>query len=133
MRSASNVYYANVQSAIYLPRGDDSRFDKLIELFQRMGISASVNIALNYVNGDAEKVDIGYFRKEYTETLKPYRDEEIRKAVKFIDSGKDSLKVNKSDSDDTSESKETEFRREEYDIFKTQRDDAYLRIRQMDI
>ena len=98
-----------------------------------MGISASVNIALNYVNGDAEKVDIGYLRKEYTETLKTYRDKEIRKAVKFIASGKDSLKIDKSDSNDTSESKETEFWREEYDIFKTQRDDAYLRIRQMDI
>lgn len=130
LRSASNVYYAHIRSSIYLPQGKDDKVDELIRLMQKTKLSSTIKTFLEFSGGDYKRIKPIHLRNQDEMLLKPYRDEEITAAIQVIAGGGD---MDKSDKVDYSESQETRFRREEYEVLKTQRDESYLKIRQMNV
>lgn len=123
LRSASNVYSGQVRSAIYLPRGSSAAPSDLIEMLQNPPFSSPISLL---VDAGAE-VKPQQLRKNYPEQLRPYTDDQVQEALRIVLSGDDKeddgeLKVEGDD-------KETAFRRAEFEVLKTERDESQLTIR----
>lgn len=124
LRSASNVYYGQVKSAIYLPRGSSAAPSDLIEMLQNPPFSSPISLL---VDAGAE-VKPQQLRKNYPEQLRPYTDDQVQEALRIILSGDD-------EEDDDGERRvegddiETAFRRAEFEVLKTERNESQLTIR----
>lgn len=122
LRSASNVYYAQVRSAIYLPRGSAAAPSELIEMLQNPPFSSPIRLL---VDAGAE-VRPQQLRKNYPEQLRPYTDDQVQEALRIILSGEDEEDDpgGRVEGDDI----ETAFRRAEFEVLKTDRDESQLTI-----
>lgn len=77
LRSASNVYYADVRSAIYLPRSVPSVPDALVELLNKPPFSTQ--IALLAQSGQDPQPD--HLRNYHPELVADFTDDELRSAL----------------------------------------------------
>ncbi len=123
LRSATNVYYAQVRSAIYLQRGKNS---KLISILEEPPLSKIIQ-KLARLGDNITPEDI---RELYPELLKSFANEEIQDALKIILSPSDrDADINNIENDDP----ETSFRREEFNVIRTERNEENLKIRTINI
>ena len=124
LRSASNVYYSQVRSAIYLQRGDDS---ELISILEEPPISTLIE-PLAKANIDLITPD--FLRGQHPQLLQPFSNEDIKVALNAIlseeDNNSDEIFV---EGDDL----ETRFRRPEFNVLRTERDEKQLKIRKIDL
>ncbi|HAJ58089.1 MAG TPA: hypothetical protein DCP31_01470 [Cyanobacteria bacterium UBA8543] len=123
LRSASNVYYSQVRSAIYLQRGNDS---ELISILEEPPISTLI-ATLSQANVE---ITPEFLRGQYPQLLQPFSNEDIQAALKTILSGEDN------DSDEIvveSDDPETHFRRPEFNVLRTERDEKQLKSRNIDL
>jgi hypothetical protein len=122
LRSASNVYFAEVRSAIYLPRSNEDAPSELVELLENPPLSTVVKYLLDM------KLDnlISSLRGLQSTILQDYTDKQIEEAIKIIKFGK---VPNSSDNQPVSgDSQETSFRRDEFRVLRTSRNETQLTI-----
>ncbi len=108
LRSAANVYFAQVHSSIYLPRTDDSTVAEVITLLEQPSISTFVEI----LTGAGVTPEPAQLRKQFRELLAAFTDRQIQLAIDTVCSGGASRQQSgRMEGDDA----ETGFRRQEYD------------------
>lgn len=122
LRSASNVYFAQVRSAIYLPRGTAAVPDELIERLGKVSVRSFIEI----VEGAGGKVDPNVLRKKYPAAFDSFTTEQIVQGLAISRSGAGVIQaVGPVEGDDWV----TGFRRAEYAVLQTARQDLDLHIR----
>lgn len=123
LRSASNVYYSQVRSAIYLKRGNDS---ELISILEEPPISNLIK-RLSRLGDD---ITPEVLREFYPQPLYPFSNDDIQVALNAVlseeDNNSDEIFV---EGDDP----ETHFRRPEFNVLRTERDEKQLKIRKIDL
>ncbi len=124
LRNASNLYFAQVRSAIYLPRGDAAAPSKLVSLFEEPPLSILIKLWVS----SGEEIQPADLRVQQPQLLQPYSDLEIKAAVRIVQSGGQSARP----SGDWDEDAHTAFRRAEFDVLRAPRDEEQLLIRRQD-
>lgn len=123
LRSASNVYFADVRSAIYLPRGTPEAPSRLITLLEEPPLS----VLLNLLASSDEAVTPDIARNLYPQLLLPYTDAQIQSALRIVlsptrrGSGFSEPAI-------VSDNEETAFRRAEFEALRSPRDEDLLVI-----
>lgn len=124
LRSASNVYYAKVSSAIYLPRGDSNSVSEIVGLLERPPLSSLIKMFRDL----DKRMKSTELREQQGELLQPFTDQDIDQALKIIydgvTAGTDSLGTPVPGDDP-----ETAFRRSEFGVLRAPRDESQLLIR----
>jgi hypothetical protein len=124
LRDAANVWFSQSKSAIYVPRGNDTAPSELVRLLQEYPISTFIKL-LSDAGADIKPSQL---RKQYRLTLEPFSDAQLEAALRIIQSdGTDDVQ-NKKEAIDNDDS-ETEFRRAEFDILRTPRNEDLLLIK----
>lgn len=133
LRSASNVYFAQIRSSIYLPRIEDIGLQELELLFGDTPLSTLVNLLKGLGVGISEISDA--IKAQQPRLLAPYTKEQISSVLQVI-LFKNSSIENSQDSVqsvDYQEDEQTAFRRNEYDGLKKERNDDLLKIKRGDL
>lgn len=123
LRSASNVYFAQVRSSIYLPRGNETAPAELVSLLEEPPLSTLIKL----LTGAGASIGPVTLRSQHRELMHPFTDSQIESALKIVLSGlNETAETNTHLQDDD---QETAFRRAEFNVLRTVRDEEMLRIR----
>jgi hypothetical protein len=116
LRSASNVYYAQTRSAIFVPRGSNNVPADLVAVLE----SPSLKFLINNFPKSMLTPELLRGGAEVAELIKPFSDEQLRAGLELVLEGvKERVEPKE----------ETDFRREEFNVLRTPRWDEELRIR----
>jgi hypothetical protein len=135
LRAASNLYYALIKSAIYLPRATATVPEKLIQALDTPPLSTLIN---QFRQMDAlDRVEPELLRSQQREILQKFTDDEVRDALKIIrrttaasqDTVEDAEPTGGED-DGEGLADETEFRRPEFDVLRHELRTPFLEIRE---
>ncbi len=119
LRSATNVYYAQTRSAIYLQRSNGG---KLVSLLEKPPLSKLIERLLRL--GDDITPEV--LREDRPQLLQDFSNEDIKIALETILSAKDDdINTDDIEGDDP----ETRFRRQEFNVLRTERHEDNLKIR----
>lgn len=120
LRSASNVYFAQVRSAIYVPRGGYSVPSRLLEIFEQPPVSTWIHLLRDLL--DPDPVQPSHLRKKDKKNLLvPFTNEQLQAALELI-LAPDQTSVS------TLDMSETTFRRAEFQVLRGNRDDQQLKV-----
>lgn len=122
LRSASNVYFADIRSAIYLPRGTSSAPSELVALMEGPPLSTLLTI----LAGAGREVKPEDLRNLYAQLLRPYADAEIAAGINIILTGK---KEDSTDQSSPDEDQQIALRRAEFNVLRSPRNDSQLLIK----
>ena len=123
LRSASNLYFADVQTALYLPRSSGSAPSELVDRLQEPPLSTLISL----LKGSVKTVTPGMLRNQHTVLLRKYTDEQVAAAIGIV-IGTDQTET-AADGGVPGDDSETAFRRAEYRALRTARDEDQLLIR----
>jgi hypothetical protein len=121
LRGAGNVYYADVRSAIFLPRDSDAVPERLLNLLDEPAYSTVLRIM-------AEETTPTYLRRQSATPLQPYTDADIARAIDVILRGQDEVLIDPPAGAGPGATEE-ELRRAEFRALREQRSDEELVIR----
>ncbi len=121
LRSASNVYFSQVKSAIYLPRGSTNIPSSLVDLFSQPPLSTFLEVYLSAVDDFLEDQPtqhnfIQKLKSKYGRVLGEFSDEQILGATEIKVREKNELDAQSADN--AIKVSEQEFRQEEYRILR---------------
>ena len=126
LRSASNIYFADVRSAIFLPRGDNSVPGELVEALGNPPLSTAIRV----LTGTGIAVQPAQLRGLYRQYLEMYTDDQIASALLMIADGRKAPREGApADGDDA----RTAFRRAEYATLQGGNDEQELMSRDVDL
>jgi Domain of unknown function (DUF1998) len=108
LRSAANVYFAQVHNSIYLPRGEDATVAEAISLLEQPPLSTFVGI----LTGAGVTPTSAQLRKQYGELLGAFQDRQLEAAIATVCGSSSSRQRAQQPAGDDAE---TGFRRQEYD------------------
>ncbi len=128
LRNASNVYFALVRSAIYLPRGDQDAPQELIDLMEQPQLSQLIEL----LSETGRDVTPQVLRQHQFSALQPYSDEQIEAALTVLGDGAVGSKNQAEDSVVEDEDRETTFRRAEFEALRTSRREEQLSVQAHD-
>ena len=123
LRSATNVYYAQTRSAIYLQRGNNSELMSVLE-------EPPLSTLIQRLSRLGDNVTPEVLKEFYPQPLQPFLNEEIKDALKVILSPVDTNANTNIVEDDNPE---ISFRREEFNVLRTERNEENLKIRTIKI
>ncbi len=129
LRSASNVYFADVRSAIYLPRGNASAPSELVTLLEEVPLSSLMQLVTSF-SGKPPSAKV--LRDQHTQLLAQYTDAQIEGAISIVANG-DNTSPDSEQRREGSEDPETAFRRAEFDALRAARAEDQLMIRQTNL
>jgi hypothetical protein len=125
LRSASNVYFAQVRSAIYLPRGSHQQEKELVAVLEKPPCSTLISV-LRSLKIEASTI-CSQLRSKHAALLGAYSDELVLHALELIDGGRsDIVQCLEMQTED---SPEQSLRRAEFDTLRTDRDEPDLRVK----
>jgi len=120
LKNSINVYYPNTISAIYLP-GENPEVEKLIDMFERNGITASwLNVAENI----ADKIKI--VKKLCPAEIQDYKNSDIELAILYIEGGE---VEEQSPERVSTRNAEKELRKKEFETLTQEVDTKNLKVR----
>ncbi len=122
LRSASNVYFADVRSAIYLPMGTNAAPSELFALMEGPPLST----LLNLLAGTGIEIKPEHLRGQQSQLLQAYTDAEIAAAIIVILTGKKEAAEDQAILD---EDQQTSLRRAEFNVLGSPRNDSQLLIK----
>ena len=125
LRSAANIYFAQVRSAIYLPRIEPGDLDRLVDMLQSLFDDPQLSSMINIMRESSKEISPEFVRALRGEQLKSFSNDEIQVALKVLFTPDSELADWSIMGDDD---KESGFRRQEYDALKTERDTYDLKI-----
>jgi hypothetical protein len=128
LRTAANVYYPQVRSAIYLPRVQGVHLQALVELLDNPPIS---NL-LNLLAGTGLEPTPAMLRGQHARLVQGYSDADLAAGLQIIKQSKPA-NAHRADAAVLDDDRETAFRRAEFDMLRTARQDSSLRIRAGDL
>jgi hypothetical protein len=108
LRSAANVYFAQVHNSIYLPRGEDATVAEAISLLEQPPLSTFIEI----LTGAGVTPTSAQLRKQYGELLGAFQDRQLEAAIGTVCGSSPSGPALQQIAGDDAE---TGFRRQEYD------------------
>lgn len=119
LRSASNVYFAQVHSAVFIPRGKSQSVQELVDIFSLPSIQTWFGTLKQFnLSPDAEKLRI-----QFEGQVNGYLDSDIDEAIQ------ETLNLKKIESYEqavATDSPETAFRREEFEVLTKGKHEAQL-------
>ncbi len=118
LRGATNVYFAHVRSAIYLPRGAPHAPPALVERLEAPPLWGLIC----YSRDLGQRVEPTVLRKHYANLLEQFSDKEVEVALEILFEGQDPAKHFSIPEDDP----ETAFRRVEFAALGSEREDDEL-------
>jgi len=124
LRSASNLYFAQVKSSIYIPRYDSDKLGELVTLFDKPPISTFINLCYQI----GKEVTPQLLKLQQPAILHGYSDNDINEALRIVLEG---LKVLNNTDVTTSDDPQTSFRREEYNVLLHSQDRENLVIKEL--
>ena len=129
LRGASNIYFAQQRSAIYLPRSSDIVPAELVTLLEDSMYSPQITWATG-LNLPVDQVVTGLRVSGNNQLLLPYSDEQLSQAIdlKLHGTVKDVKGVGSGTS--VLDDEETAFRRAEYEALRSPRQEEVLTIRE---
>lgn len=127
LRSASNLYFADVRSAIYLPRSEDPDLQNLISLLDEPPLSNLVVLIRSTSTLQQVGTAVTLMRGQQSRLLQPYSDEMIKTALEVVLAPRPTEPEAAALEDMDAE---LAFRREEFEVLRTPRDTAQLLIRE---
>ncbi|MFH0985183.1 MAG: DUF1998 domain-containing protein [Candidatus Omnitrophota bacterium] len=127
LRNASNVYFAHIRSAIYLPRRRGVS-ETLLTLLEKPPLSEILNILLT--SGAETEVIVPSLKRANMGALDPFSDEELKAA---IDASRQPERMEQQAAIVVDDDEETAFRRSEYEVLSNPRDEEVLKIRKMQV
>jgi hypothetical protein len=124
LTNATNVYYPDTKSAIYLPRSSDRAPSQLVELLDTSPLS---DLIRNSLKSDAQGL-----RLQQPTMLSPFTDEQIEAALKIV---WDEKRKSKNVVDEIEDYKnfEGDLLPLEYDSLKSEQDEPQLQVQLTDI
>lgn len=125
LRSASNVYFSVMRSAIYLPRESQSAPAELISVLE----SPQFSVFLNALHDSGRMPSASQLRTIAGLQLRDYTDEQIGEAIRVF-LGVVEPETPQRHSDIDSDDRETRFRRAEYSIIRKVQKRDQLEIRE---
>jgi hypothetical protein len=130
LRSASNLYFSLVRSAIYLPRSTDNAPAELLQAFERPPLSTLIQMVLDL--GGVPEHDM--LRRQHRELLQSFSDAEITAALKIVcgPSGEGGPGED-GEPETASEVADRELRRPEFDALRKNMSHPELTIRRADL
>lgn len=133
LRNASNVYFAQIRSSIYLPRVDDPSDDELVLLLENPPISTLVS-SLVSLGADFVMV-LQNLRGQHGHTLRRFKDPQILNALEAVYGASQELPEQSQYPAELhlNESAETTFRRMEFELLRRPRNGDALKIREPSI
>jgi hypothetical protein len=125
LRNASNVYFAKVKSAIYIPGDTAKEVDEILEMFN----SDTFQVYFNLLNQISLSIDqkVDNLRNLAKKELKPFTNSQIKDALIRIESG---TLVSE---EDEIEEVDHHLRMEEYNVLSYETDQHNLRIKTTNI
>jgi hypothetical protein len=107
LRSAANVYFAQVHNSIYLPRSDDTTVAEAISLLEQPPVSTFIGI----LTGAGVTPTTAQLRKQFGEMVGAFNDRQLDSAIRTVCGGGAHQLRQHAAGDDA----DTGFRRQEYD------------------
>lgn len=126
LRSASNVYFAQIYSSIYLPRSENTIVAEAIVLLEQPPICTFLSIFTS-AGGKPTPENL---RQLYREILSNFTDKQLEIAIDIVCGGVSSCQQKQQIAGDDAE---TSFRRQEYDTLVEAADFDYLVLRPADL
>jgi hypothetical protein len=123
LRSASNLYFADVQTALYLPRSIGSAPSDLVDRLQEPPLST----LLSLLKGSVKTVTPDMLRNQHSTLLRKYTNQQIADAVGLVTSTNEAEAA--TDAGVPGDNNETAFRRAEYRVLRMPRDEEQLLVR----
>lgn len=137
LRSAANVYFAQVRSSIYLPRGNQSVPDELINLLSNPPISTILTTVLGALGGVAIEENIERAvasiiqQARYAPKFDVYDRDQIMEAARIAFGTQDD--VGDEDDEDDFFITEEDFRREEFMVLRESINEELLSIKKANL
>lgn len=127
LRGASNVYFPNTRSSIYIPRWNDTAPSELVALMEEQQISSIFALTAQF----GTIPDANMLRTHAGDKLINYTNEQINAAIGIVSKPGN----NGQDPENTENSEEdpNKFRRDEFTILKEPKKEKDLEIRSVDI
>jgi hypothetical protein len=126
LRSAANVYFAQIHNSIYLPRSDDTTVAEAISLLEQPPISTFLGI----LTGAGVTPAAAQVRKQFAELVGAFTDRQLNLAIGTVCGGPSARQPGQQTAGDDAE---TGFRRQEYDTLITAADFDQLVIKPADL
>lgn len=123
-RAASNLYFAQVRSSIYLPRATPQVQEALIQILANPPISSLVNLLAQTGQLVPKRL-----REFQVPLFEPYTDAEITQAIKIVRGEVPQRQAEEESTDAGSPEQEVRFRRAEFEVLCIQQDQDLLKIR----
>lgn len=121
LRSAANVYFAQIHTSIYLPRSEDTTVAEVISLLEQPPLSTFLSI----FTGAGGSPTPAQLRQLYRELLSTFTDRQLERAIAAVCGDGERQQQQQTAGDDA----ETVFRRQEYDTLVTAADSDQLVLR----
>lgn len=125
LRSAANVYFAQIHTSIYLPRSDNNTVAEAILCLEEPQISTF----LSTLKGAGVEPTPEHLQKNFNQVLYKYSDHQLTQAIATVCGDSERKKEQNIPGDDA----ETGFRRQEYDTLLTDVDFDQLVLQSADI
>jgi len=126
LRSAANVYFAQIHNSIYLPRSDDTTVAEVISLLEQPPLSTFLSI----FTGAGGSPTPEQLRQLYRELVSTFTDRQLELAIGAVCGGSGARQQRQQASGDDAE---TGFRRQEYDTLIAAADFDQLVLRPADL
>ena len=130
LRSASNLYFAQVFSSIYLPITEDKNLQALENILQTYPVSTLVSTLMDLGNSDADQISQA-IRRNHARLVAAFSDAQMVMAVRSILSVRGAGAMLEGET--LAEDEATAFRRAEYGVLNAERDDEFLKSRSADL
>ncbi|RME33861.1 MAG: hypothetical protein D6786_06500, partial [Gammaproteobacteria bacterium] len=127
LRNASNVYFAELRSSLYLPQSDDRDLQELIELLEQPKFTTVRAL----VSSGALSLEhsLNLVRESGGMALKPFSDSQLKKALKSVVIGGGEFHREANEGPVPSDSEETGYRRVEFNVLRRPLKSDQLTIR----
>jgi hypothetical protein len=126
LRSASNVYFAQVHSSIYLPRSEDTTVAEAITLLEQPPLSTFIGI----LTGAGVMPASAQLKKQFGELVAGFTDRQLDLAISTVCGGAAAQQQRQRAAGDDAE---TGFRRQEYDTLISAADFDQLVLKPADL
>jgi hypothetical protein len=123
LRSASNLYFADIRTALYLPRKTDMAPSTLIAVLEQPPLSTLVRL----LSGAGATVKPDDLRGQHGQVLQPFTDSQLVEGIAIVTGKKSGTQVDPAIPEDDPE---TAFRRAEYATLGAARNEAQLFVQQ---
>lgn len=128
LRGASNVYYAQIYSSVYLPRTQGNANQELEEVLDSPNISVVFDTLLQIIDDEDQLVE--KLRERYNAALSRFTDESIKALIKIGRQGSEKQTFLPNEID---EHPDVKFRRMEFNVIRNRRHEKDLIIEGFDI